>query len=481
MSLSHVLAFATSGLTANARRAELISSNVANAMTDGYGRRELSVSAETIGNAGAGVRIDGVVRHADPQLSAARRIAGAEAEYQATIQDAYSLIERSFGSTPDDPGLLQDFSRLMSAVIAAESDPASIPALDTLAHQLESLTGSLARSTEAMQAGRTDADRQIDRLVTGLSADLELVSTLNRSIQRAAFSGSETSSLMDQRAQVLDRIATVVPFHLLPREDGQVAIMSLGGIMLVDGPAVSLEFEAASLITAEMDATNGVPSPLIVSGRPFDLDGVDSRLGGGSLAAAFAMRDRIFVEGQARLDAFAADLLQRLEDPALDPSVAAGAAGLLTDNGVPFDPALQLGLAGRLELHPAVRPDSGGALWRLRDGLGAASEGPSGDGRLFTRLRSALSLGITGGQAHPNTAFDGLGQHAGRSASARLRAEDRQIAASAHFATLREAEAAKGVDTDYELQLLMQVEQAFAANAKVIEVADTLMQQLLRI
>jgi hypothetical protein len=41
MSISGAVANALSGLTASARSAEVISSNIANAMTDGYGRREV--------------------------------------------------------------------------------------------------------------------------------------------------------------------------------------------------------------------------------------------------------------------------------------------------------------------------------------------------------------------------------------------------------------------------------------------------------
>ena len=481
MSLSHALSFATSGLTANARRAELISSNVANAMTEGYGRRELAVSAQTIGNAGAGVRIDGVVRHADPQLTAARRNAGAETGYESQMQAAFRQIESLFGTSPDEPGLLQDFSRLTSALIAAEADPASTPALEIVSDSFVAIATALSRGTETMQSARSLADSQIDTLVSALSADLEQVSVLNRSIQRAVFSGAETSSLIDQREKVLDRVSDIVPFQLLTREDGQVALLSRGGVLLVDATAADISFETTPLITAGMDAEAGVPRPLLLGGQSFDLAAITGRLGGGSLAAAFEMRDAVFVEGQARLDSFAAALLQRLEDPALDPSNGVSNPGILTDAGASFDPANVVGLAGRLQLNAALDPDAGGATWRLREGIGATTQAASGDGRLFARLRGSLGLGFAGGVAHQTTLYDSLSLDAARSAKSRVRAEDRQIAAQALFASLREAEAAKGVDTDYELQLLMQVEQAFAANAKVIEVAGTLMQQLLEI
>ncbi|MEL7027010.1 MAG: flagellar basal body protein, partial [Pseudomonadota bacterium] len=45
MSISTSLSSALSGLTATSRAAELVSSNISNALTEGYGRRELATSA----------------------------------------------------------------------------------------------------------------------------------------------------------------------------------------------------------------------------------------------------------------------------------------------------------------------------------------------------------------------------------------------------------------------------------------------------
>ena len=38
-----------------------------------------------------------------------------------------------------------------------------------------------------------------------------------------------------------------------------------------------------------------------------------------------------------------------------------------------------------------------------------------------------------------------------------------------------------GVDSDFELQRLMLIEQAYAANARMIQTVDEMMQQLLRL
>ena len=77
MSISNALGSALSGLSASARAASVVSSNVANANTDGYGVRRLAVTSMTYGTYG-GVRVVGITRDSDPVLTGQRRDAGAD-------------------------------------------------------------------------------------------------------------------------------------------------------------------------------------------------------------------------------------------------------------------------------------------------------------------------------------------------------------------------------------------------------------------
>ena len=57
MSISSALSNALSGLTVASRAADVVSSNIANAMTDGYGVRSLAIGARIVGDSGTGARI----------------------------------------------------------------------------------------------------------------------------------------------------------------------------------------------------------------------------------------------------------------------------------------------------------------------------------------------------------------------------------------------------------------------------------------
>jgi flagellar hook-associated protein 1 FlgK len=200
------------------------------------------------------------------------------------------------------------------------------------------------------------------------------------------------------------------------------------------------------------------------------------------LGAAFQARDGELVTAQNGLDNIAADLILRFQDPAVDPTLTAGQAGLLTDGGGAFDVANTTGLAGRISLNAAVDPAAGGAITNLRDGINATTPGASGNASLLHSFSAALSSPLA-------SSTDPVQQSAsGRAASfeaelgsRRLTFESEASFANARWASLQEAEAAGGVDTDYEMQMLLRVEQAYAANARVVQTVESLMQRLMEI
>ncbi|MFV2002411.1 MAG: flagellar basal body rod C-terminal domain-containing protein, partial [Paracoccaceae bacterium] len=177
------------------------------------------------------------------------------------------------------------------------------------------------------------------------------------------------------------------------------------------------------------------------------------------------------------------DLVERFADPAVDATLGATDPGLFTDDGAAFSSVDEVGLSARLKINALVDPDAGGGLWRLRDGLGAAVPGSVGDATLLLSLADALSVArvpASGGFIGAARSAIGLASDLVSLVNADLNSfEADQSFALAQVDTLTAIELRSGVDTDYEMQQLLLIEQAFAANARVITTVDEMIKTLL--
>jgi len=482
MSMSSALNNAVSGLNANSRIAEVVSSNLSNALTDGYGRRSVSLSSVQVGDMGGGVRVDAINRFVDAGLLADRRLADAALSGQERSADMLVRLQQSLG-TPDDPANIgQRLASFESALITASADPASETRLANVVASLETVTRTLQANTKSIQSLRQEADTAIARDIEVLNRALEQVNALNAGILRLRGSENDPSALMDARQRAVDQIAGLVPIREISRENGTIGLMATNGVTLLDSKARTLSFDRTSTITADMTYASGALGGLSIDGEPLSSNLAVGRLDGGAIGASFALRDQTLVEAQAELDFLAADLVARFQDTANDPSLNVGDLGLLTDQGAVLNVTDIPGLAGRIAVNAAVVQSQGGDPSLIRDGLGAITPGPAGDPAQINRWIDALR------EARGDVPGTSVQSAAGRAGDfiamvsvTRLSSQEELSFTSARWETLREAELSVGVDTDSELQTLLRVEQAYAANARVIQSIDTMMQRLMEI
>lgn len=485
MSINSGMSSALSGLNAAARAAELVSTNIANAMTEGYGRRELQLSARTIGGTGAGVSITGVQRRSDPVLVGDRRLAQAGSGSRDTTAAFLKRVETALGTQDSATSLGSRISDFDTALIEASSLPESESRLTNVLTSAKALVQHLADAGTEIQTARAAADGQIAVQVDQVNTALSRVAELNAQIRRNVGAVRDSSSLIDQRQQVIDGISKIIPLREVQRDNGQIALFTTGGAVVLDGRPAQFGFESVGTIVPDMTLASGALSGLTLNGKAISTAAEDGPISGGTLAAQFAVRDDLAPEAQAKLDAVARDLVDRFAASGVDATLPSGSAGLFTDGGAAFNPSDEVGLAQRLTVNAAADPGQGGALWRLRDGLGAATPGPVGNSQLLKILQTALTTPrnpASGGFMAGARSFSSLAADmVSGVASARVTAEDESSFASARLDTLHQAELEQGVDTDQEMQSLLQIEQAYSANAKVISALGDMLQKILEI
>jgi flagellar hook-associated protein 1 len=485
MSISSSLFNAYSGLVAASRNAEAISNNVSNALTEGYGRREVDLVAASTAGRGTGVKVASVFRDVDQIAIADRRLAQAALGGYSIGASALLRLEQTIGIPGENGALTELVSGFEAALSLAQSRPDSQVRQQNILYAAGDLVAQINHISTTTQDLRTEADGAIADQVDFLNSSLAAISELNRDIRNQFGSGRNMNGLMDQRQVLVDNIAEIIPLKTYPREGGQIAILSAKGAVLLDGPPAEFGFSGVGLITPDMSLASGALSGLTLNDKSIAVSGSGSLVTGGSLSALFELRDTTAPAASEQIDAFARNLMERFETSGLDATLAPGDPALFTDQGLVFDASLEIGLAGRLEINGLVDPQAGGELWRLRDGLGASVPGEVGDRSLLTAFIDILELGqtpLSGEFSTSNSTLSGMANDlVSLNSAARQNEELSEVFSQNRFQELYLVELESGVDTDQELQKLLLVEAAYAANARVISTAEEMLQTLLGI
>jgi flagellar hook-associated protein 1 FlgK len=419
-------------------------------------------------------------------LTAERRGMDAALGATGTRSDAYERIMAALGEPGMEGALSTVATALETTLMSATASPQSTAKLAAAVEAARGLAGAVNRIADEAVRVRTEADAEINRQVTSVNDALKAIDDINRKIGGFAAQGVDVSGLEDERGRLIDGIATITPVRVVMRQGGTVALYSSQGGVLLDGRIYELRFtQAPSVVTPDLTIGAGLGGLMQEQGNITGPVAVPTGSGaglfdGGSLAALFEVRDAIVPEFNAEIDRYTNDLIERFRDLMPPSALDVSGEGLFVD----AVPGGLTGLAGRLRLNGAVDPAAGGAVWRLRDGLSAAMPGLEGQGAILQALSDVMAAprqpsGFVSQNARTGSATmasEIASFFAGRGA----RSDEDRAYLGARLSTLSEQEAhAVGVDSDAELQSLMLVEQAYAANARVLSVIDDMMKLLL--
>ncbi|MBL4749704.1 MAG: flagellar hook-associated protein FlgK [Amylibacter sp.] len=467
MGISSAFNSSVSGLATTSRWADLTAGNIANASNEGYVRKNLVTQSSVTG----GVFVTGISREVDSNLDRMFRfeIAGvARQEVIANELDGYSF---QLGNPSDTLSMSGQLSQFYAGFGLLSNSPGDVSLQNNVLATAKGLTRSLNEASNSLAQTRTNVSAGIQNDVSTVNNRLNTIASLNAQIMLESAPTERRAILQDERAAEMDALSQLMNINVSQDTDGNLNISTGGGTQLVDRNAA---FEIAydpGLKTLSVGGVDIIPGR--VGARGFSE---------GRLAGRFELLNDALPQMQLQLDELARALIQGFE--ATDASLAPGQAGLFTDLGAAYNPLQLDGLAGRLSVNTAVDPNTGGALWRLRDGIGAVAQGPASDS---TQTISFLTVFETAQSFDPQA---GLGSTAELMNYVSGMVTDQKLVQVQAQEKLRElggrAEAVgaarqsvQGVNLDTELQKLTLIEQSFAANAQVIQSLTQMIDSLL--
>ena len=242
MSLTSALNSATSGLAATSRRADVVAGNIANASTPGYVRRQLVVAETILSGQGRGVHLLGIDRAQDLNLSRERRVAEGAAVRADIVARANADLNRELGEPGDDVGLFSAYQKVETSLRELAVTPESTALQNGAYNSFNSLANQFSDLHSISQDQRLNADHAIARSVRGVNEALYQIQKINGQIARLSGQVEGTAALEDERQRQIDKISLLIPVKDIPRDGGQVDIVTNEGFFSYLAMFTSLSF-----------------------------------------------------------------------------------------------------------------------------------------------------------------------------------------------------------------------------------------------
>ncbi len=444
MSSGDLYAIGTSGLKAFRAQMGAISENIANAGSEGYNRRSVTIQESAVSGVVqplyisradfGGAEVIGTVRANDPYLDAAARQTGMSLAGANTRLRWLTDIETALSD--DTLGVGGSLTTMFGAIDRLAASP-NDPALRTnMIYGIEQVVTAFHNSSNALNAILQGANSTAQGTVTSVNDSLNALARINDSLLRSQPGTSAHAQLLDSRdvevAKITQALNVSVSF-----DTNQAAVLSYNGQNVLQG-------QTAGSFAVTQNA-NGTLA-LALNGTAIAAP-TDGTLGGLFTSASIA-RQRL-----DSLDALAVQFAGDMNTWHAQGVTDAGAAG------------------GAL-----VSVGTTAASLSLVIGNGSQIAAATSDGRLNGNLIDITSVRGAGsveqGWTALVTAHGSLLNTTKTEASAAQARDD-----NAHAARDR----VSGVDLDAEAADLLRVQQAYQASAKVIQMAKQIVDTILQL
>lgn len=451
MFLGNTVSSATSGLDSVDRQLAVLSQNIANASTPNYVKEVVPLSSLDSGGGPAGVRTGSSQRQVDLALQANLFASvGHEAGSNVT-QSALSAIDQASGRPGSGQDLASLLGTLRDAFSTLSTDPSSgSQQLDVL-NKASALTDGIHSLGDSIVQARQAAHDTLVADVTTANDALSALGKLSAQIIATKAAGQSTASLEDQRDGQMKSLSQLIGARFVPQPSGDIVVIA--GNSVLPTRAESGPFSLGPVNFSAATPAASVP--------PLTMDG-NAIVGlGGEMGANLVLRDTTLPKMQASLDGFAQSLAAGFQGQGL-PLLTNGSGAVPAPGTVGFSATIQVSAA--VQATPRM----------LRDGTG-----PAGLASSTTLIMNVLDNVFASGAAGlPTQASTLIANFAGQAAQAQAQAATNTALRTGLDSRLSSV---TGVSVDSEMSHMVELQSAYAANAKVIAATQEMWTQLLQV
>lgn len=448
--IGNILEIGRAALLTYQQGVNLTSHNIANANTPGYSRQRLNLETAVVYNAdsgtmGAGVTASGIERIYDRFITGQIQRENQSLGNWEARETFLGRVEILFNEASGQ-GIGQAMSDFWNGWQDLSNAPAGLTERTVILSRGQALGAYLRTTRQGLAEIERDITGSVADTIDQVSALSRRVADLNGKISQIEIGGGTAHELRDQRDLALKELSKLADIRALEQEDGMVS--------------VSIGPEGKPLVTGTVVAGDGAPLTLDpASGGILHADGSPLALSGGSLKGLIDTRDVDLRGVVADLDALARTLMERVNAVHRDGAGLDGVAGRDFFTGTSAaDMDVHIDLVEDVNRIAAAGPGEGlpGGNSNAVAMAGLQNEAGMNTGRsTFDEFYSALVGGVGS---------------ASRSAAAGAAYQSEMMTQLENY-----RESISGVSLDEEMINLVQFQNAYQAAAKLITVADELL------
>jgi flagellar hook-associated protein 1 len=467
MSINSAQSIATGGLANINAEFALISQNVANAATPGYAAEIGSQNSLTADGQGMGVQTGPTRLQIDEALRTSVTQQNAVVSNGQTTQAALQAIDSVLGTPGAGTDLGSMLGKLQDGFSTLLTDPSNATQQSAVVSSATALTQGINALSDAYTTQRQAAQNDVVSAVGTLNATLATIGQLSNQIIALKPTVLGVADLENQRNQAVNELSSLIDIKTIEQPNGDLSIFTGSGLTLPIRGSGANPFTAlgAATLPGSSYPNGGIPG--------ITLGGVDvtNQLVGGQIGADVKLRDNTLPTAQTALDQFSYTLTSRFAEQGLD--MFTDAAGNVPPNVAAQDPAGYIGYASTIHVSAAIV----GTPSFVRDGTTAVpgfTPNPNGGPAGFTTLIQNVlntTFGSQSGGSLSDKATGLITALAQQSASVTSNLTADQALQTSLNGKLS---ASSGVNMDSEMSLMLSLQNAYGANAKVITAAQSM-------
>ncbi len=475
MALLNVLQTGKSGMSTAKAGIATAGHNIANANTEGFSRQrvqsEAAVDKQMAGQGGhfigEGSRISKVERINDEYLEKQLREGSRDTAFHEEKQVFMNQIEDVFNEMNGD-GLNRLIARFHNDFRKLANEPTSEAIRQSVRESSQAMVRDFKRLRGEVESIRGHIDNRIEGSIKELNTYSQELAELNKKIFQAETQGSDAANdLRDRRDMIVKKINSYVDIGTHKDNQGNLNVDIKGVGPLVTGTVV----QDYSLGRHAADPDSGsVDNSLQISRSSQSEHYITDQFKGGKLGAQIEARDRAVNQVLSRLDDLAYSISNAVNE------IHEQGFTLNGESGIKFFKDMNGQVSGAAE-RLALSKDIEHSVENIAVGLQPDSPGDNRNALAIANLQNHRLM--NGGHTTVDDFYNSIVSEVGVASARNREALGQQQSIITQLNRVRDQ--VSGVSIDEETTNLMQFQHAFDASARVIRVADEIMDTILKL